>query len=1080
MKELSRRFLRVLLCTALVAGLLCGLAVMAAAKTVDYYEVDPETGMMTAGTVEVEEEQAPASRQPAKQVRSIGVDEDTGLTTFTTFEELKQMATDTATDPWGLRYVGEGPLTIEEDLLLDNVYMLNIEGQELIIPEGVTLTLPEGRELFVSELTVNGILENDSYMAVMDALTVSGTLKNSNQISVAIGATLEGNANIISVGNGWTGYFRNTEITSGAQLKDAALLAAEETDSRWEYEFFTNDVVVLEESVTIPENACLYVNAYGEDAAGFTVAEGVTLTLKGILQVNGTMAVYGTLNNESAIYVQAHHNNLLTVAQGGSYTGTGKFELYGATAEDVPTCLPWLDLDQYFISEDMDRCILYNTAGMTQLGKPTDLQWGYTAEWDWDEENQEEIIRLEERPGGMVWKTAMPDQADAVISIYDAETDELVQDSWWGFGVTYEPQYRSADEFILSDLGSGTYYFTVQSKGDGIEYYDSEVAKSDNWTYVQPEEKLGVCTNLTLEDLRFSWDQPENATYLGGYYVDYYFAESLDAEPYNIGGSWWWSAEETNVLLEDHWVLESGAGYYGFKVRALSADITKSQNGDWSELSELVFLEDVIGDTDNILTDIVLGSGDMTEEEIRDNVQALDTEELKYALLADSDNQGATADLAALEAAVGGPADVAVSQEVTAFDSALVSIVGANLNTNTSDADPITLVIDKPEREDVIPDLYNSSIAVSFSMTLDNVEDTQNLEVPVKIKMPVPSNINPNYLVILHYHADGSMEELWPVITAEGRQLYANFVLTSFSDFVFTEYKRFDIAFANMTLGNSLAMNFAFPQDAMEDWDGCYAKIVKTYADGRANKEITIPYAQWGSAGINGVAHFALKFDGVAAKEMSDSVYVTIYDAQGNAISNTWEDSVRGYAMRTLNNPKTSKESAIMVVDLLNYGAAAQAYFNYNVGDLANNQMTEAQKALATQDAPAEDIRVKGPNYLGSNLGLESQILMRMAFKGTDTSMYATIEFTNHAGREIKVELEGSEFGATGAITIDEIVIADGRKPVTVTIYNADGSVYASATDSMESYIARMRVDKYDPLFEAILKFSDSAYNFFH
>jgi len=290
----------------------------------------------------------------------------------------------------------------------------------------------------------------------------------------------------------------------------------------------------------------------------------------------------------------------------------------------------------------------------------------------------------------------------------------------------------------------------------------------------------------------------------------------------------------------------------------------------------------------------------------------------------------------------------------------------------------------------------------------------------------------------------------------------------------------FDIAFANMTLGNSLAMNFAFPQDAMEDWDGCYAKIVKTYADGRANKEITIPYEDWGSAGINGVAHFALKFDGVAAKEMSDSVFVTIYDGNGNAISNTWEDSVRGYAMRTLNNPKTSEESAIMVVDLLNYGAAAQAYFNYNVGDLANNQMTAQQKALATQDAPAEDIRVKGPNYLGTNLGLESQILMRMAFKGTDTSMYATIEFTNHAGREIKVELEGSEFGSTGAITIDEIVIADGRKPVTVTIYNADGSVYASATDSMESYIARMRVDKYDPLFEAILKFSDSAYNFFH
>jgi len=283
-----------------------------------------------------------------------------------------------------------------------------------------------------------------------------------------------------------------------------------------------------------------------------------------------------------------------------------------------------------------------------------------------------------------------------------------------------------------------------------------------------------------------------------------------------------------------------------------------------------------------------------------------------------------------------------------------------------------------------------------------------------------------------------------------------------------------------MTLGNSLAMNFAFEQGHRDDWTGCYAEIVKEYADGRPNKEITIPYTQWGSTGINGVAHYTLKFNGVAAKEMSDNVFVTIYDGNGNAISKVWEDSVRDYAMRTLNNPKTSLESTIMVVDLLNYGATAQNYFKYNIGDLANNQMTAAQKAMATKDAPAEDTRVKSTNYLGSNLGLESQILMRMAFKGTTEEMYAVISFVSHTGKTNRVFVDGSEFGTTGAIVIDEIVIADGRKPVTVTVYNADGSVYAYATDSMESYIARMRRDKYDPLFEAILKFSDSAYNFFH
>jgi len=290
-----------------------------------------------------------------------------------------------------------------------------------------------------------------------------------------------------------------------------------------------------------------------------------------------------------------------------------------------------------------------------------------------------------------------------------------------------------------------------------------------------------------------------------------------------------------------------------------------------------------------------------------------------------------------------------------------------------------------------------------------------------------------------------------------------------------------NISFANMTLGNSLAMNFALRQDVRDDWNGCYAKIVKTYADGRGNKEIIIPYADWGMADIDGAPYFTLKFDGVAAKEMSDIVYVTIYDAEGNAISNTWEDSVRDYAMRTLNNPETSRECAIMVVDLLNYGAAAQEYFGYNEDDLANSEMTAEQKALSTTDAPAEDIRVKSGNYRGTNLGLESQILMRMAFAQAPEDAYATIAFTNHSGREITVNVASHEIMAekgSSIITIDEIVVADGRKPVTVTIYNPNGTVFASVTDSMESYIARM--GNTDTIYEMILRFSDSAYHYFH
>ena len=157
-------------------------------------------------------------------------------------------------------------------------------------------------------------------------------------------------------------------------------------------------------------------------------------------------------------------------------------------------------------------------------------------------------------------------------------------------------------------------------------------------------------------------------------------------------------------------------------------------------------------------------------------------------MLADRGNTGATEKIRELEAMAGGPANISVSQDAAAFDANKVTIIGANLNTNTSTTGgDITLVVDKPQTNHIIPELYDSAVAVSFSMTLNNVADPKNLEVPVKITLPVPDSINPDFLVILHYHADGTHETIHPHIYWQNRQCYADFVLTSFSDFVMTQ-----------------------------------------------------------------------------------------------------------------------------------------------------------------------------------------------------------------------------------------------------------------------------------------------------
>ncbi|MBR2164354.1 MAG: hypothetical protein IJ953_05745, partial [Campylobacter sp.] len=57
-------------------------------------------------------------------------------------------------------------------------------------------------------------------------------------------------------------------------------------------------------------------------------------------------------------------------------------------------------------------------------------------------------------------------------------------------------------------------------------------------------------------------------------------------------------------------------------------------------------------------------------------------------------------------------------------------------------------------------------------------------------------------------------------------------------------------------------------------------------------------------------------------------------------------------------------------------------------------------------------------------------------------------------------------------ITVDQIVLADAFSAVTVKLYSADGSVYGTGTDSVESYVARTGATDIN---EAILKFAFAA-----
>ena len=287
-----------------------------------------------------------------------------------------------------------------------------------------------------------------------------------------------------------------------------------------------------------------------------------------------------------------------------------------------------------------------------------------------------------------------------------------------------------------------------------------------------------------------------------------------------------------------------------------------------------------------------------------------------------------------------------------------------------------------------------------------------------------------------------------------------------------------NVELARMILGNELAMQFAFKQELLVPGAAYTVVITKTYADGRENNVIVVPQDQWKTMNVSGVPHYYVSFNGIAAKEMCDTIYIQLMANGTTPIGQKYTDSIRDYALRQLRKT-TDAKTRTLYVDMLNYGAAAQTYFKYHADELANAELTAAEKEYGTKTVNLVNNRVPGPGYVASQLNLASSIQLRLKFNGIDASMYAVASFTNHMGNQKNVTIPGSEFISGGTVVvINDVVAADYDKDVTITVYDVQGNAVASAVEGVASYIARMTGGS--EIYEAVAKYCAAAYGYLH
>ena len=705
---------------------------------------------------------------------AIGTDKH-GYTTFETFADLKELVSKTYDNREIAHYVGSA----EEFVITENIeipeYLDLVIGSALVkIAEGVTVTV-QGN-LSVNKVTVNGtlVLARGGLYA-KNALTVNGQVKVSGYININSTTVLVG-LDKIKKETEYAVIYLSTNASTEAEVYERLAKAANDKNG------FTHSInihsdVTLNSDFTIPANA--------ELMSGNKLTINGTCTIKGTLySYENPIVVNGKLINNGYVYLD---DTTLTISSGASYSGNGRIHCYGIKPEEA---LVGLNLDDFQIENWGYGYELTYVAGKTKLGSATDLTWGVEHRWDWDPETGDLIdnpayyVAL---PGVASFKRATLDQAHYELALYKVGQEEAITYHGWEMGAG-DNNARWFDVHFISAIDeSGDYYFTVTAKGDGIEYADGPAVKSPVWSYVKPAKALSAPTQLTWNWPSATFNIGDDTSNVWGAQIQVYRTDNLAKEPRQ---EFWMENyyAEGKVDFGDWVAKEFGTGYYSFKVRLLSKDLNAVANGEWSEMSPTYYLEKDTSYVEEIITELdKIDTSTATTEEIREAVQEIDTETLKEAMQDDKANSGIMESIAALEEAVGGPAAVEVSEAAAAFDVSQVSIVGANLNNAESESAPITLVLDKPEEEHVLDTLYNSAVAVSFSMDLENVKDTENLDVPVKITLPIPETINPNFLVILHYHANGTVEEVHPYTFKSGGQWYAEIVLTSFSDFVMTE-----------------------------------------------------------------------------------------------------------------------------------------------------------------------------------------------------------------------------------------------------------------------------------------------------
>ena len=202
----------------------------------------------------------------------------------------------------------------------------------------------------------------------------------------------------------------------------------------------------------------------------------------------------------------------------------------------------------------------------------------------------------------------------------------------------------------------------------------------------------------------------------------------------------------------------------------------------------------------------------------------------------------------------------------------------------------------------------------------------------------------------------------------------------------------------------------------------------------------------------------------VAAAQMTMPITVQVFN--GTEIGGTvYSKSVKEYADTLLVD--ADAETVAMIKAMLNYGAKAQVYFDYNVDNLANKgcEIEESTTIPSIASNVTVDGAVSGITFYGASLVFESKIAVRYYFSASnDIDGYVfTANNVSYSAKE-KDGLYYVEIPGINPQAMDEVIVLSVGNAENETMSVSYSPVYyisrmynrASTSDALKNLLSAM------------------------